>query len=115
VQVGGGDATDAAVVDSFEQSRYEILLGAELAGVLHYRRRTGYVELSHTEIDQAFQGRGLAGRLAAAAFADARSRHGKVQVTCPFVSSYLQRHPEFSDLVVSAATAAAPAGERIDS
>src|SRR4051794_8605576 len=31
-QVGPGDLADATVVDSFEQSRYEILLGGELAG-----------------------------------------------------------------------------------
>lgn len=106
VQVGGGDASDATVVDSFEQSRYEILLGGELAGVLHYRRRAGHVELTHTEIDQAFQGRGLAGRLAAAALQDARSRAGRVVVTCPFVTGYVQRHPEYRDLVVSAAPSA---------
>lgn len=98
-QVGGGDASDATVVDSFEQSRYEIQLGGELAGVLHYRRTEGQVDLLHTEIDQSFSGRGLAGRLAAAALADARSRGGKVSVSCPYITGYLARHPEYEDLV----------------
>ncbi len=98
-QVGIGDAGDATVVDSFEQSRYEILLGGEVAGVLHYRRHGGTVELAHTEIDQAFEGRGLAGRLAAAALADARARATPVRVTCPFVAGYLERHPEYADIV----------------
>ncbi|WP_246595424.1 NAD(+)/NADH kinase [Actinoplanes auranticolor] len=98
-QVGSGDASDATVVDSFEQSRYEILLGGELAGVLHYRRHSGQVELAHTEIDQAFEGRGLAGRLASAALEDARGRSTPVVVTCPFVSGYLERHPEYRDLL----------------
>ncbi|MET0492333.1 MAG: NAD(+)/NADH kinase [Actinoplanes sp.] len=104
-QVGGGDSTDATVVDSFEQSRYEILLGGELAGVLHYRRHGGRVELAHTEIDQAFEGRGLAGRLASAALDDARGRSTPVTATCPFVTSYLERHPEYQDLVVTGGTA----------
>jgi NAD+ kinase len=52
------DASDAVVVDSFEQQRYEILLGGEVAGVLHYRAHGGRIELMHTEIDQAFEGRG---------------------------------------------------------
>jgi NAD+ kinase len=99
VQVGGGDASDATVVDSFERSRYEILLGGEQAGVLHYRRADGHVELLHTEIDQAFQGRGLAGRLAAAALSDARSRPAAITVSCPYVAGYLQRHPEYGDIV----------------
>ncbi|GAA3351907.1 hypothetical protein GCM10020358_83370 [Amorphoplanes nipponensis] len=100
-QVGSGDVSDATVVDSFEQSRYEILLGGELAGVLHYRRHGGAVELAHTEIDQAFEGRGLAGRLAAAALADARGRATPVVVSCPYVAGYVERHPEFKDLLAT--------------
>jgi NAD+ kinase len=100
-QVGFGDASDATVVDSFEQSRYEILLGGELAGVLHYRRHGGEVELAHTEIDQAFEGRGLAGRLASAALEDARGRATPVVASCPFVAGYLERHPEYHELLAT--------------
>ncbi|MEV6488944.1 NAD(+)/NADH kinase [Actinoplanes sp. NPDC051633] len=98
-QVGRGDAADATVVDDFENSRYEVLLGGESAGVLHYRRHGGIVELTHTEIDQAFEGRGLAGRLASAALEDARNRAVPVRVTCPFVTGYVERHPEYADLI----------------
>jgi NAD+ kinase len=98
-QITTGDAGDAVVVDSFEQNRYEVLLGGEVAGVLHYRRRGGVVDLTHTEIDQAFEGRGLAGRLATAAFTDARNRSTPVRVTCPFITGWLDRHPEYSDLI----------------
>jgi NAD+ kinase len=94
-----GDASDALVVDSFEQSRYEIMLGGEVAGVLHYRRHGIGIELMHTEIDQAFEGRGLASRLAAGALTDARVRATPVTVTCPFVRGYLDRHPEYQDLL----------------
>ncbi|MGA5304811.1 NAD(+)/NADH kinase [Nucisporomicrobium flavum] len=100
-QVGSGDASDAVVVDSFEQSRYEVLLGGELAGVLHYRRHGERVELAHTEIDQAFEGRGLAGRLAAGALDDARRRATPVLVTCPFVAGWLDRHPEYADVLAA--------------
>ena len=104
-QVGSGDTGDATVVDSFEQSRYEILLGGELAGVLHYHRHGGTIELAHTEIDQSFEGRGLAGRLASAALTDARGRGTPVLVTCPFVSGYLERHPEYNDLLATKGSA----------
>jgi NAD+ kinase len=98
-QVGTGDVSDAIVVDSFEQNRYEIILGGEVAGVLHYRRHGAGVDLMHTEIDQAFEGRGLAGRLAAGALQDARARSTPVVVTCPFVNSYVARHPEYADII----------------
>jgi len=100
-QVGVRDAADASVVDSFERQRYEILLGGEVAGVLHYRRHGERIELMHTEIEQSFAGRGLAGRLAAAALDDARARATSVVPTCPFVTGYLDRHPEYADLLVT--------------
>jgi NAD+ kinase len=103
-QVGSGDVGDAVVVDSFEQSRYEILLGGELAGVLHYRRHGEKIELAHTEIDQAFEGQGMGGRLASAALQDARRRGTPVSVTCPFVTGYVERHPEYNDLLAAAPT-----------
>jgi NAD+ kinase len=98
-QVGLTDAGDARVVDNFEAQRYEILLGGEIVGTLEYRRRGGRIELLDTEIEQTFSGRGLAGRLAAAALDDARGRATPVVVTCPFVTGYLERHPEYSDLL----------------
>ncbi|WP_250007422.1 NAD(+)/NADH kinase [Actinoplanes sp. M2I2] len=100
-QVGVADASEAVVVDSFEQQRYELLIGGEVAGVLHYRRHGDSIELMHTEIEQRFSGRGLAGRLAAAALEDARGRATPVRPTCPFVIGYLERHPEFTDLLVT--------------
>ncbi|HET6481002.1 MAG TPA: N-acetyltransferase [Actinoplanes sp.] len=100
-QVGVPDSADAVVVDAFERQRYELLIGGEVAGVLHYRRHGGEVELLHTEVEQSFSGRGLAGRLAAAALADARNRATPVLVSCPFVHGYLERHPEFADLLAT--------------
>jgi len=102
-QVGVPDAADATVVDSFEQRRYEIILGGEVAGVLHYRRHGDRIELLHTEIEQSFSGRGLAGRLASAALDDARSRATPVVASCPFVAGYIERHPEYSDLLANGA------------
>jgi NAD+ kinase len=101
-QVGGGDVSGATVVDSFEQNRYEILVGGEIAGVLHYRRRGNVIQLEHTEIDNAYEGRGLASRLARGALEDARRRATPVVVVCPFVTGYVERHPEWSDLIVKA-------------
>jgi NAD+ kinase len=98
-QVGVPDAAGAVVVDSFERQRYEILLGGEVAGVLHYRRHGSRIELAHTEIETSFEGRGLAGRLASAALDDARARATPVAASCPFVRGYLERHPEYSDLL----------------
>ncbi|WP_127501772.1 NAD(+)/NADH kinase [Actinoplanes solisilvae] len=98
-QVGVPESAEAVVVDAFERQRYELLVGGEVAGVLHYRRHGDQIELMHTEIEQTFSGRGLASRLATAALEDARSRATPVVASCPFVHGFLERHPEYSDLL----------------
>jgi NAD+ kinase len=103
-QVGAGEPSDATIVDSFERSRYEVLLGGDVAGHLDYVRSGGHVQLRHTEIVQGFEGRGLASRLADGALRGIRARGDRITVTCPFVTGYLDRHPEYADLL-------APRGE----
>jgi uncharacterized protein len=63
--------------------------------------REGVMELHHTEVDAALQGQGIAAALAEAAFEYARAHGKRVMVTCPYVQSWLLRHPEHRDLVVS--------------
>lgn len=56
--------------------------------------------LIHTEVDPAFEGRGLATKLIAGAIQDIRARGLKLVPVCPFVRAYLRRHPEDRDLGV---------------
>lgn len=92
---------DAAtkLADNPEQSRYEILLDDEVAGFVQYRARPGLIALNHTEVDDRFAGRGLAGKLIAFALDDARERGLEVLPFCPFVNEYIQRHREYVGLV----------------
>jgi uncharacterized protein len=90
---------DLRVVDNPEASRYELRQGATLAGVIEYRPEPGAVVLLHTEVDPAFEGQGLGGRLVAGALGDLRARGRKLVPQCPFVRSYLRRHPGDADLV----------------
>ena len=87
------------VVENPEKHRYEAYVGDELAGFVTHRSRPGVVVLVHTEVASAFEGRGVGGRLAAAALEDIRARGLKVDPLCPFIARYLDRHPELSDLV----------------
>jgi predicted GNAT family acetyltransferase len=80
------------VVDNPDVPRYELYVGDDLAGVLLYSRRNGTIALIHTEVDQAFEGRGLASRLIAGALEDIRRQGLEMVPVCPFVRSYLARH-----------------------
>jgi uncharacterized protein len=57
------------------------------------------VDLVHTWVPDEAAGHGIAGTLARAAFAWARQNGMKLVVTCPFVTKWLERHPEERDLV----------------
>lgn len=86
------------IVDDPANQRYEARLGEVLVGFSEYRRIGDRLIFLHTEVDPAFEGRGIGGRLAAGALDDVRARGLTFTVKCPFIASYLERHPEYEDL-----------------
>jgi predicted GNAT family acetyltransferase len=92
------------VTDNADERRYEIHSDGELAGYLLYGSRPGLLALIHTEIKPEFEGAGLGGTLVRGALDNARDRGMSVLPFCPFVNSWIERHPEYTDLV--------PEGER---
>ena len=95
-------ATDTPVVtDNRSASRYEVHVGAELAGFVEYqlRRHDTVISLVHTEVSDAFQGQGLAAILARHTLDDARKRGLGVLPFCPYINSWIKKHPEYTDLV----------------
>src|SRR5438093_491740 len=92
---------DIRVTDNPERHRFEVQVGDEVAGIAGYRLAPGQIVFTHTEIDPAFEGRGLAGRLAADALDSARQRGLAVVPRCPYIAGYIRRHPEYADLVAS--------------
>ncbi len=95
-------ATDApAVTDNPAASRYELRVGQDLAGYLAYKLREHgtVISLVHTEIEPAFQRAHLATRLARFSLDDARERGLAVLPFCPYITSWIKKHPEYADLV----------------
>lgn len=83
---------DITVTRDDEQSRYEIRTDGVLAGFAEYDRRPGSIRFTHTEVDTAFQGQGMAGRLAAEALEDAASSGDAIVPLCPYIAKYLTTH-----------------------
>ena len=71
----------------------------ELAGFLTYHRRGQAMSLNHTEVEAAFQGAGLATKLARFSLDDARQRGLWILPFCPYVNSWIKKHSEYTDLV----------------
>lgn len=93
------DADDVRIRDRADASRYELTVGDGLAGIAEYHDRSGTRIFDHTRVDDAFSGRGLGTRLAAAVLDDALGRGMAVVVRCPFLRSFLEREPEYADRI----------------
>lgn len=79
--------------------RFEARVDGNLAVVQYRYSEGGAMVLTHTEVPTAIEGRGIGSQLAQAALEYARSRQLRVIVTCPFISSYINKHPEYQSLV----------------
>jgi predicted GNAT family acetyltransferase len=88
------------VRDNPEEMRYELVVDGDVAGGILYRRSGERIALVHTEVLPSLAGQGLASRLVVGALDDIRARGLHVVPICPFVRSYIRRHPEYDDLVV---------------
>jgi predicted GNAT family acetyltransferase len=87
------------VRDNADESRFEILVGDELAGFTQYVLDGDRADFVHTEIDDRFEGRGLASQLIGGALDDARRRGWAVVPYCRFVTHFIAKHGEYRDLV----------------
>lgn len=87
------------VEDVPAESRFELRVDGEMAGHIAYRAQGSQLVLVHTEVSDAFGGRGFGSRLVAAALDKVRARGGSVLPQCPFVRTYIERHPTYLDLV----------------
>jgi predicted GNAT family acetyltransferase len=86
------------VIDNREQHRFEVNIDGSTAH-LEYRLWSNFISLIHTHVPGALEGRGIGGALARTGLEYAREHGIKVVPLCPFVRSYLERHPEYQDLV----------------
>ncbi|MFF7188731.1 GNAT family N-acetyltransferase [Streptomyces sp. NPDC008222] len=78
--------------------RYEILVDGKRAGLTAYRDRGAQRVFYHTEVDEAFAGQGLAGRLVQEALTDVRAQGMRIVPVCPYVAKFLKKHEEFADI-----------------
>jgi uncharacterized protein len=93
--------TAYAVVHNPARHRFEVRLEGHTALADYEMRDDGRVMvLTHTVVPTALEGRGIAGALAKFAMAHAREHGLRIDPQCPYMRSYMERHPETQDLHV---------------
>lgn len=84
-----------------ETGRYEGYLGDEQVGFADYREGAdGVVTMPHTVVPEQFGGRGYASAIVRFALDDIRDAGRRVNPTCPYVASWIDKHPDYADLRV---------------
>jgi uncharacterized protein len=92
--------SDVVVTHHPEESRYEAHVDGALAGFAAYRIVGGNQVFTHTEVDDPFEGQGVGGALARGALDDVRARGAHdVVAMCPFIAAWIERHPDYQDLI----------------
>ena len=93
-----GSGQDIPVLDNPEASQFEAHVDEQLAFV-SYIKHGDTIIFTHTEVPKELQGRGLASILARAVLERARAEGWRVVARCPFIASYIERHPEYQPLL----------------
>ena len=86
------------VRDNPEEHRFEMMVEGQRAEA-YYTLDGKVMTFTHTDVPQVLSGRGIGSRLIKGALDQVRARGLKVRATCPFVSAYLGKHPEYGDLI----------------
>ena len=82
--------------------RFEVVIGGQLARA-DYRIDGRVMQIFHTEVPDAFEGRGIAASLVRAAIDYARGNGFKVLPACSYVRAYMRRHPEAQSVLAATA------------
>ncbi|MBV1854725.1 GNAT family N-acetyltransferase [Catellatospora tritici] len=89
------------VVDAPAKGRYEARDGETLAGFMTYQVTGKIIAFTHTEVSPEYEGQGIGGAIARRVMDDARAAARTVVPICPFLAGWLERHPEYADMVVT--------------
>jgi hypothetical protein len=90
--------TVGPVIDNPSAHRFEMAVDGEIAAA-YYKIEHGRYVFTHTEVPFALSGQGYGSKLAQAAFEAARKAGMRVIATCPFMSRFALRHPEYAAML----------------
>jgi predicted GNAT family acetyltransferase len=88
------------ITDVPEKERFEARdEQGTLGGLVTYQLSGSIIAYTHTEVEIEFEGHGVGSQLARAVMDDARAKGRTVVPICPFLSGWLEKHPEYDDIV----------------
>ena len=93
------DKTGAPTTVTQQSDRFTIAVDKQQVGFTEYADRDGQRVFPHTEVSDAFEGRGLATILVGEALQATREAGLRIVAVCPLVVAFVRKHHEFDDVV----------------
>ncbi len=94
------DVPAATISHDAARGRFHTVVDG-LPGVCDYRLAGEVMQIVHTEVHPALEGRGVAAQLVQAAVDHARATGLRVLPLCSYVLVWMRRHPEAGDLLAT--------------
>lgn len=85
------------ITHNLNKHRFETEVDGELA-YISYQKQGDYLVYDHTIVPDAIGGRGIGSALVEHALDYAQDEQKKVIPQCPFVASYIEKHPKYKEL-----------------
>lgn len=86
------------IVNNKTHQRYELAVDGRIAAT-HYKLADGVITFMHTEVPPELGGKGIGSKLIKGALDQVRAEGLKVIAECPFVKAYIEKHPDYADLL----------------
>ncbi|WP_125107646.1 GNAT family N-acetyltransferase [Gulosibacter massiliensis] len=95
---------DLEFTNNTDLGRYEAHGDGKLAALVAYSVEGDEFTILHTVVQSWAEGQGVGSALVRHVLDDVRARGGmRVRPVCTFAQAFLERHPEYDDLIVDAA------------
>lgn len=95
-----GEKSEIRLEDNGSKGRYMLDgPGGAVAEMTYTNVGAHQIIIDHTEVPDAFRGKGAGLRLVTRAVEDARAAGKTIIPLCPFAASQFRRHPEWADVL----------------
>jgi uncharacterized protein len=86
------------IINNKTKHRYELTVDGHIAAT-YYKMADGVITFVHTEVPPELGGKGVGSRLIKGALDQVRAEGLKVIAQCPFVKAWIDKHPDYADLL----------------
>ncbi|MBC7571142.1 MAG: N-acetyltransferase [Spirosoma sp.] len=90
---------DTSVKDNTYKNRFELNYANKLAIVEYRQLDDETLALTHTEVDASLEGQGVGSHLVKGVLEYVDRNNLRIVPACPFITTYLKRHPDWNRLI----------------